>query len=453
MTSDSTSEVVFRDSRDKIVERAKAAGVPYKARSYRDPHNTSRVRQMLEISIPSGREQAAIFVSERAADLLAEANFEDWVALGDYNAVLDKKMNVIEAMISGPAVFLKRAIERLALRQTKVATADEEYASSVVEILEGETSGSVPDWSLPVTVASNTLTVTISPATIRMCIDVFWRPDSAGPRDRRGVSLKIAGVSTSRHDEALEILEQYSRSIFFEIDLLAGLTLILSRRPARDAHGIEFGMQPEGVLKLGQVTNKYASEAVTLYSYGRSAQGMPLLEFLAYYQAIEFFFPSFVNADIHKRVRIKLRDPRFDVESDSDIQKVVAAASGASQGGQPKEREQLRIALEACLEDAEIKDFITNILDSKDFFSAKCNIRGTQALRFEEKGSGSFVRQVADRIYAIRCRIVHSKESPDNDTQPALLPYGSEAQELVRDIALARFVAQKVIIAGSRGRL
>ncbi|MFI1994878.1 hypothetical protein [Actinoplanes sp. NPDC020271] len=60
----------------------------------------------------------------------------------------------------------------------------------------------------------------------------------------------------------------------------------------------------------------------------------------------------------------------------------------------------------------------------------------------------SLVHQIADRIYSLRCRIVHSKDS-HADTEP-LHPFGPEAKRLRHDLHLIRFVAQHVLIAASK---
>jgi len=62
--------------------------------------------------------------------------------------------------------------------------------------------------------------------------------------------------------------------------------------------------------------------------------------------------------------------------------------------------------------------------------------------------------QVANRIYDLRNRVVHAKE----DGGPAvgvevLLPFSAESERLTADVALIRFIAQKVIIADRRGPL
>jgi hypothetical protein len=53
---------------------------------------------------------------------------------------------------------------------------------------------------------------------------------------------------------------------------------------------------------------------------------------------------------------------------------------------------------------------------------------------------------VADRIYDIRCRIVHAKSESEYEAEP-LLPFSKESQEMSVDIVLVRFVARKVLIA------
>jgi hypothetical protein len=60
----------------------------------------------------------------------------------------------------------------------------------------------------------------------------------------------------------------------------------------------------------------------------------------------------------------------------------------------------------------------------------------------------SLRRQIAERIYDLRCRIVHSKQS-HTDAEP-LHPFGSEAKRLRHDMHLVRFVAQHVLTTSSK---
>ena len=54
---------------------------------------------------------------------------------------------------------------------------------------------------------------------------------------------------------------------------------------------------------------------------------------------------------------------------------------------------------------------------------------------------------IANRIYEMRCRIVHTK---DEDELDLILPTSPEISLLKHDIELIEFIAQKVLIAGGR---
>ncbi|MCI5139829.1 MAG: hypothetical protein D3922_15790 [Candidatus Electrothrix sp. AR1] len=61
--------------------------------------------------------------------------------------------------------------------------------------------------------------------------------------------------------------------------------------------------------------------------------------------------------------------------------------------------------------------------------------------------NNNIIKSVANRIYDIRCRIVHTKNL--SGTTKSLLPSSQGAKDLYQDIALLEFLAKKVIIAGS----
>jgi hypothetical protein len=56
---------------------------------------------------------------------------------------------------------------------------------------------------------------------------------------------------------------------------------------------------------------------------------------------------------------------------------------------------------------------------------------------------------VADRLYNIRCEIVHTKDDGDADAMQRLLPFTPEAEQIMHDIDLMQFIAEKVLIASS----
>ena len=112
------------------------------------------------------------------------------------------------------------------------------------------------------------------------------------------------------------------------------------------------------------------------------------------------------------------------------------------------ERDQLRATIEECVTETDLSEFVMEVPDRQEFFKTKrprltsCQIRvGEGAIGIRE--------QVAARLYDVRCRIVHAKET--EDYPEAILPFTREADQLAHhDIELARFVARRVLIASSR---
>lgn len=268
-------------------------------------------------------------------------------------------------------------------------------------------------------------------------------------------TLKILGLKCSRDDDALKALENISSAFFFELDMLTGITLTLSRTrkfPLDDDPRPSGGAAPRTRPALTIPRKKYSNEAISLYIYGRSATSAPLLRFLAYYQCLEYFFPSYWDAEMIGRVRRALNDPRFDSDNDKDVNRLIRMMSMRGRVGAPP-REQLRATVSGCVDSDEIEIFLqgsseemTRALTTKEYIS------GVRPLALRDK-KNELTHQVADRLYDLRCRVVHSKEDGGSSQIDVLLPFGREADRLSADIALARFLAQKAIIAGRGGRL
>ncbi len=172
--------------------------------------------------------------------------------------------------------------------------------------------------------------------------------------------------------------------------------------------------------------------------------------YLSYYQAIEYFFPQFINREAINRIRNRMRDPRFDFEVDSDIQQIVTHAQLGWKG--TSEPEQIRATVQQCVDDDMIVSYFASLPeDDRKFFTNATPLVGVPALKIS--AGADLARQVADRIYKLRNRIVHAKESKADERAPALLPYSVEANLLALDLRLAEYVCERVIIAGSTERL
>ena len=132
------------------------------------------------------------------------------------------------------------------------------------------------------------------------------------------LTLKISNCNISQHDQAFHILQKISDSLFFQIDLMLELPLALA--PSPDRMPISKRRVKFNTLKdLQYPQSEYDTGPMSLYRYARSASGMPLLQFLAFYQAIEFYFPAYAEAEAHRKIQSILKDPGFRYDRDTDI--------------------------------------------------------------------------------------------------------------------------------------
>jgi hypothetical protein len=151
-------------------------------------------------------------------------------------------------------------------------------------------------------------------------------------QDRRPPTLKIHGISAPRHHEALRRLEEIAGAILFDLDLCYGVQLELARYLARPSVR-RYRPEPPPSRVPSFPRLRYPPQALSLYSYGRSASAMPLLQFLVYYQVLEFFFPVYFRQHLLRRLRQELTDPRFDVTDDAHLARLIATTTSSGGAG------------------------------------------------------------------------------------------------------------------------
>ncbi|GAB2989182.1 hypothetical protein [Saccharothrix stipae] len=451
---------LFGDARDNFMQYISRRSIKFDVRRVTTEEGESQ--STLFVDFPNGREVRTVHINAQMADYFLATGLGDIVFLGDYIAYGDRTSGVIEAQIRSAA----RGTSTNDLRLLPgVVLADNEVLSTASDA-DGETGGEDPieddvdetdapvedqkigshNWRLDIISGNSSMGIELSPVSRKFAVLTRSRLN----RFRPDVSMKIKGLTLDRHDDLLDLLERYSRALFFEIDLKFNMSLTLTKQVKLRAGGAAFRRRNMSDAPMVMPRNKYAKPAVDLYFYARSATGMPLLQYLAYYQAIEFFFPSFFHSEVIRKLRQELRDPRFNVDDDGELQRLLSIASTSGKGG-ISERQQLRATLTACVDDDSVESFIRSGPTVKRLFDEKKVIDDAPDLNV--KSNSPLVEQVAERVYAIRCRIVHTKEDGGVGGAKVMLPFGNEAGNLGADIALIRFLAQKVIIAGSRGSL
>lgn len=413
-TSPNEQSEEFEKSLAELKARCSAANIEYSETRQEDsPFAT--------IALQAGKSKRKIAVYKSRAKALLAVEFEKYRFLSGYEAIYCFERKTIEASIRATRLGSSFLLQRLA-GQNPI---DNSVALQPIRITPTEAHPGRP-------------IIEIGPSSAE------FSAIGSGPRGPRN-TLKLIGVRATQHDQALQELRSYADSLFFQIDALFGSAFILERqRRVR----LLSTMQKRGEVSLAYPTAQYNAEAMSLYWYAKSARDMPLLRFLAFYQAIEFFFPRYSQAEARKRVAALLRSPTFRAFRDDDVDRLVSAIQVNRSGAVGNERSQLRSVVNGSISNEELRDYIGASKDREDYFSGR-GLKGKYHRISLSNKELDIRNDVADRIYDIRCKIVHTKNEHSEDDIPMILPFSEDADYLLPDVDLVEFVARSVLISSS----
>jgi hypothetical protein len=376
-----------------------------------------------EMSLPAGRETRPLYVSPDGLPSLLAIPFEDYIFLSGYEAICSYKARTIEVGVRVLGGMSQPAAER------KLLSLEKRDSASIDRTLVTLES---PDGVLP--------QLEIGPPT-----EAFLRLSRT---PLRRLTLKLSGSSVKTHDESLALVQKLSNGVLFQIDLYADLPLGIERqrRPIRRSR---LASRQDALSEVLQYPKTEFDEApMSLYWYARSAESMPLLQFLAFYQTIEFYFPTYSKAEAARRLRSILKDPTFRGDRDADIGRLLAAIQVGRGNAFGDERTQLRAAIMECVDPQALRNFIEASPARNEHFVSKSKSLNVHRLPLANQAA-DLRGDVAERIYDIRCKIVHTKNDARDGEIELLLPFTKEADLLSHDIDLVQYIAQRVLIAAS----
>ncbi|MCI3908867.1 hypothetical protein MQC82_04750 [Pseudomonas viridiflava] len=260
------------------------------------------------------------------------------------------------------------------------------------------------------------------------------------------LSLNIVGVAP--HNQSIdEILTAYSDNVLFQLETSHQLSYALVRErklkysTSLIAPRLSTGKYRNPVIKFPD--RKLETGPVSLYWYGRSAEQMPLLRFLAYYQSVEYAFPKFSKRAAHERVQTILKSPNFMPDNDADVEKIFRAIRLTNSGRMGDEKSQFLSVLKACLQPDEVLDFIQISEERKKHFTSKQHTLSKFNINLQHKDE--IFSAIANRLYEIRCKIVHTKNEVEDGEIEVVLPYSQDIEKLGHDTDLMKFIAEQVI--------
>jgi hypothetical protein len=425
-----------------LANRAAAAGLS--ASWHASKYSRTKVPEgrWLRIEIPSGRRVREMNVHAEDAETVGSFKFEQWTALGDYQAILDtdKEVIIAEVTLSGFPGFgaLPGVVKRSQGKSEPEPTHDAAMERAILKATSelGEISY-----------------LTIPAPNSRLSLELYsFRPLEIAllghHQNPYGYGLTIRGVTTKRHDEALELLLDLTYSMFIDLDIAYRLRATLTK--ALDAElTIQDNLDP---VCLNAAIPRFPSmlydrDAASLFLYARNLIEIPLQEYLTYYQVIEFYLPTYTRSASIIRLRNILKDPSFDYNNDLTLGRLLDAIAPTGRKSM-SEREQVAATIAYCVDDAAITAFLDDRPAAAKALADKNRIQGVRIISTRDRQT-PLVSQVAERIYDLRCRIVHSKDSGFEAVSP-IRPFDRESRLMRPDLSLIQFIAERILIVSGR---
>lgn len=407
---------------DEVRERFK--GTKYKVVS--DDTTTRPI-----ISAPSGKtdREARIPRPEVLTRLLAQP-LEEIVCIGDYGAITSYSGGWIEAVVD--SVYAEPVYARYS-----ILFDSNPFSSDTKDPI------SVSKGSVAITIAAGTESLWAFMPFFGDLNRMMIRPG----QDRPIVSLRIEGLKLATNADAVHALERISSSLFFQIDLLRNAPLTLHRVTERVRSGRMFRRR-EGALRdeVEFPSFEYDANALSYYWFARSAGRSPQFQFLSFYQVLEYFFVPFAQVEARARVKQVLGDPRFRPDRDVDLARLIGACNIQQAYS---EREQLRLTIAALVTNDEIREFLDEDSDRRDFLTGAKGKRVSDLIIPAKDKNADLILALANRIHDIRCQVVHTGAEHGDDSGKLLLPTTERIRHLGFDIGVAEWLARKALISSA----
>lgn len=421
-TDEEPSEGEVKLRRADLQARCKAASIQFEEiEGFEDGDVASR------IALPAARDERWIHCwSYEDYESLLAISFERYRFINGLDAICAYDKGEIEALVRPIAGTFSPRVTYARL----FGVTPQEFPDALPELgINLTSSAAEPGTTISLSVASKELRALV------------------GRHSRSHLSLKIQREGLNQHDQAEAVLRTIADALFFQIDLLADLALSLSR-DRRLTRARPRKKRPVTPLELTYPRTEFDPAPISLYWYARSAVGMPLLQFLAFYQVIEFYYPTYSQAEARRRLKTILKDPTFRGDRDADIGRVLSAIHVTRSGAVGDERSQLKATLSECIDPDALREFLLSDAERADFLSSKA--KGLTEHKLPLSASHVDLRNdVAERIYDIRCKIVHTKTDARAGEFELLLPFSKEAEQLHFDIELIQYLAQQVLVSAS----
>ncbi len=421
---------------DELRNKLESGGIEFgvEKREYTNNDGEVEMTEREYAKFPCGREFIKLQYTDRIElDLYKESNIEKFKFIKDFEGIWSPELGAIECELQSvhrfgaPSHYVMRRLAKLFETEIEENTEIQRFS------LEPSANGHL---------------VSIGRPSIDYAILSFLKNRRLRfENTRRRPTLRIENLTISKHDDAKKLLNKIGNAVLFKLDMTSNIGFKLAedieiRRSYFRKKRSEYELDKSFPLY------EYDSEPMSLYWYAKSATEMPLLQFLALYQILEFYYPIFSQKEAHQKIKNLIKDPRFNPNKDSDISKILnSIKQNKNQLGFGSELEQLKATLSSCITNEDILEIIQADEETNEYFADKKSKKIAHK-SINLSNLSNLISDCAERIYEIRCRIVHTKVSDKN--YKLLLPSSPELKYMSFEISILEQMAKKVLITASR---
>lgn len=257
------------------------------------------------------------------------------------------------------------------------------------------------------------------------------------------ITIKFEGYNFTNLKEAESYYKQKILDCFFELSLLKDIHLNLEEEKSSKKNFPRPTLEKSDTKILEIPKLNYKEDLVKHYLLATD-NIHPLLAFLSYYQILEGYFVIASNNELVNNLKTELRSPKFDPEINNNLIKVIDLIKTDKYN--ENEPNQLLIVLRRYISFKRTKTFIEQFeKDSgENHYTGKNKILG-EIFSINTEDEKEFYQTLKNRIYSIRCAIVHSKEE-FLKRKTKYIPSIKNEECIIKENILMKFLAEETLI-------
>lgn len=376
----------------------------------------------IRFPIPAGRGERKVLIRSNDFEKALGVDFTGWRSLRKYDGIVHQDHGMIEVALrlDRSSVMFEQSLQKM---------------GGYEKLGQGAKSGT----SLSLIDPTSSARLTIGQASP---VAGFLLGGRFAGRLRPPMTLRVESLTFDSSDSAEGLIEAVLDSLSLQTGMRLGLPIVPKRLESRVAGQAQRGRRAPGVLTFP--ASQYPHAPIVLYRMGKDWRSSSIFRYWAFYQVLEYFFPSYSRSRAIRQLSQLVQSPVFDPFGDEDIIRILSIVDGdRSRVG---EQDQLELCISSIIEPAELTTTIQN-LNLEELLRDKSN--ELSSIKVVLGGVGDPTQKLAERIYDIRCRIVHSKSTSHRGEGAGLLP-GTSDEDLVRqELPLMEVLAERALASGA----